>query len=42
VLFVTAPEKVQGRESYFVNNVIEMPLEGEVAFEYEDDAEDEE
>jgi hypothetical protein len=42
VLFVTAPEKLQGRESYFVNNVIEMPLEGEVAFEYEDDTEDEE
>ena len=42
VLFVTAPEKIQGRESYFVNNVIEMPLEGEVAFEYEDDTEDEE
>ncbi len=41
VLFVTTPEKVQGRESYFVNNVIEMPLEGEVAFEYEE-SEDEE
>lgn len=36
VIFVTTPEKVQGRESYFVNNVIEMPLEGEVAFEYEE------
>ena len=42
VIFVTAPEKVQGRESFFVNNVIEMPLEGEVAFEYVDEAADEE
>ena len=42
VLFVTAPEKIQGRESYFVNNVIEIPLEGEVAFEYVDEAADEE
>lgn len=37
VLFVTAPERVDRGEYFFVNNVIEMPLEGEVAFEYEEE-----
>lgn len=38
VIFVTAPERVQNQEYFFVNNVIEIPLEGEVAFEYVDDS----
>ena len=41
VLFVSAPERVNNKEYFYVNNVVEMPLEGEIAYEYIDESDDE-
>lgn len=41
VLFVSAPEKKNGTEYFYVNNVVKMPLEGQITYEYaEEDTEE--
>lgn len=36
VLFVTSPEARNGRKYFYVNNVVEMPINGTIDFEYLD------
>ena len=39
VLFVTSPESRNGKKYFYVNNTVEMPLEGTIDYEYLDEQE---